>query len=158
MADLTALLNALDMAFATGWKILWPLVLGFVLSAVIQAVVSHREMSRLLPNDSPRSIGIALALGAASSSCSYAAVAITRSIFRKGANFTAAMAFEMASTNLVLELSIIKRRHQLRRRVAFILADLIVLPILSIYRAALRISDGANSRREQPLLDDYPNL
>ena len=122
------------MAFATGWEILWPLVLGFALSAVIQAVVSHQEMSRLLRNDSPRSIGIALALGAASSSCSYAAVAITRSIFRKGANFTVAMAFEMASTNLVLKLSIIKRRHQLRRRVAFVLADLIVLPILSIYR------------------------
>ena len=64
-------------------------------------------MSQLLPDDSPRSIGIALALGAASSSCSYAAVAIARSIFRKGANFTAAMAFEMASTNLVLELGII---------------------------------------------------
>jgi uncharacterized membrane protein YraQ (UPF0718 family) len=91
-------------------------------------------MRRLLRNDSPRSIGIAPALGAASSSCSYAAVAITRSIFHKGANFTAAMAFEMASTNLVLKLSIIKRRHQLRRRVAFVLADLIVLPILSIYR------------------------
>jgi hypothetical protein len=78
-----------------------------VLFAVIQAVVSHREMSRLLRNDSPRSIGIALALGAASSSCSYAAVAITRSIFRKGANFTVALAFEMASTNLALKLSII---------------------------------------------------
>jgi uncharacterized membrane protein YraQ (UPF0718 family) len=103
----TALLNALGMAFAMGWEILWPLVLGFALSAVIQAIVSRREMSRLLPDDSPRSIGIALALGAASSSCSYAAVAIARSIFRKGANFTAAMAFEMASTNLVLELSII---------------------------------------------------
>src|SRR6202047_3572757 len=102
-----ALFDALGMAFAMGWEILWPLVLGFALSAVIQAIVSHREMSRLLPDDSPRSIGIALALGAASSSCSYAAVAIARSIFRKGANFTAAMAFEMASTNLVLELSII---------------------------------------------------
>src|SRR6202011_2230116 len=101
------LLNALGMAFAMGWEILWPLVLGFALSAVVQAIVSHREMSRLLPDGSPRSIGIALALGAASSSCSYAAVAIARSIFRKGANFTAAMAFEMASTNLVLELSII---------------------------------------------------
>ena len=77
------LLDALDMAFAMGWEILWPLVLGFALSAVIQAIVSHREMSRLLPDDSPRSIGIALALGAASSSCSYAAVAIARSIFRK---------------------------------------------------------------------------
>jgi uncharacterized membrane protein YraQ (UPF0718 family) len=64
-------------------------------------------MSQLLPDDRPRSIATALALGAASSSCSYAAVALARSIFRKGAHFTAAMAFEMASTNLVLELSII---------------------------------------------------
>src|SRR5580704_5309893 len=101
------LFDALGTAFAMGWEILWPLVLGFALSAVIQAIVSHREMSRLLPDDSPRSIGIALALGAASSSCSYAAVALARSLFRKGANFTAAMAFEIASTNLVLELSII---------------------------------------------------
>src|SRR5229473_2703822 len=103
----TAVLQALGMAFAMGWEILWPLILGFVLSAVIQAIVSRREMSRLLPDDSPRSLGNALALGAASSSCSYAAVAIARSVFRKGANFTAAMTFEMASTNLVLELSII---------------------------------------------------
>jgi uncharacterized protein len=102
-----AILHALQMAFAMGWEILWPLILGFALSGVVQAVVSHREMSRLLPDDSPRSIAIALGLGAASSSCSYAAVAIARSLFRKGADFTAAMAFEMASTNLVLELSII---------------------------------------------------
>src|SRR6202165_4778318 len=102
-----AVLRALSMAFAMGWEILWPLILGFALSAVVQAVVSHREMARLLPDDRPRSIATALALGAASSSCSYAAVALARSLFRKGANFTAAMAFEMASTNLVLELSII---------------------------------------------------
>jgi uncharacterized protein len=102
-----AVLRALGMAFAMGWQILWPLILGFALSAVVQAVVSHREMARLLPDDRPRSIVTALALGAASSSCSYAAVALARSLFRKGANFTAAMAFEMASTNLVLELSII---------------------------------------------------
>ena len=99
--------QALSMAFAMGWEILWPLILGFTLSAIVQAVVSHRQMSRLLPDDRPRSIATALALGAASSSCSYAAVALARSIFRKGADFTAAMAFEMASTNLVLELSII---------------------------------------------------
>ena len=104
---MNAVLRALSMAFAMGWQILWPLVLGFALSAVVQAVVSHREMARLLPDDQPRSIGTALALGAASSSCSYAAVALARSLFRKGADFTAAMAFEMASTNLVLELSII---------------------------------------------------
>jgi uncharacterized membrane protein YraQ (UPF0718 family) len=102
------LLHALSMAFAMGWEILWPLILGFMLSAVVQAVVSHREMSRLLPDDGPRSIATALLLGAASSSCSYAAVALARSLFRKGANFTAAMAFELASTNLVLELSILE--------------------------------------------------
>lgn len=102
-----SILRALSMAFAMGWEILWPLVLGFALSAMVQAVVSHKQMSRLLPDDRPRSIMLALGLGAASSSCSYAAVALARSVFRKGANFTAAMAFEMASTNLVLELSII---------------------------------------------------
>jgi uncharacterized protein len=102
-----SILRALSMAFAMGWQILWPLILGFALSAVVQAVVSHRQMSRLLPDDRPGSIATALALGAASSSCSYAAVAIARSLFRKGADFTAAMAFEMASTNLVLELAII---------------------------------------------------
>src|SRR6267154_942077 len=101
------ILRALSMAFSMGWEILWPLILGFALSAVVQAVVSHREMARLLPDDRPKSIATALALGAASSSCSYAAVALARSLFRKGANFAAAMAFEMASTNLVLELSII---------------------------------------------------
>jgi uncharacterized membrane protein YraQ (UPF0718 family) len=102
-----SILRALGMAFAMGWEILWPLILGFTLSAVVQAVVSHREMARLLPDDRPASIARALALGAASSSCSYAAVAIARSLFRKGADFTAAMAFEMASTNLVVELAII---------------------------------------------------
>src|SRR5258707_1443932 len=102
-----SILRALSMAFSMGWEILWPLILGFALSAVVQAVVSHRQMARLLPDARPKSMATALALGAASSSCSYAAVALARSLFRKGANFAAAMAFEMASTNLVLELSII---------------------------------------------------
>ena len=99
--------HALAMAFAMFWEILWPLILGFTLSGVVQAVVSKGEMSRLLPNDSPRTLTLACGLGAASSSCSYAAAALTRSIFRKGANFTAAMVFELASTNLVVELGII---------------------------------------------------
>jgi uncharacterized protein len=102
-----ALLDALGMAFAMGWEILWALILGFALSAVVQAVVSHAEMTRLLPDDGARAIARATLLGAASSSCSYAATALARSIFRKGGNFTAAMAFEMASTNLVIELGII---------------------------------------------------
>ena len=107
MDIVTALGHALWMAFAMFWEILWPLILGFGLSAVVQAVVSKSEMTRLLPNDSPKSLAVACGLGAASSSCSYAAVALARSIFRKGADFTAAMAFELASTNLVAELTII---------------------------------------------------
>jgi uncharacterized membrane protein YraQ (UPF0718 family) len=99
--------HALNLAFGMFWEILWALVLGFALSAMVQAVVSKSEMTRLLPDDSPPSLAIACGLGAASSSCSYAAVALARSIFRKGADFTAAMAFEFASTNLVVELGII---------------------------------------------------
>ena len=107
MIIFTALSHALWMAFAMLWEILWPLILGFGLSAVVQAVVSKSEMTKLLPDDSPKSLAIACGLGAASSSCSYAAVALARSIFRKGANFTATMAFQLASTNLVAELTII---------------------------------------------------
>lgn len=102
-----AIIDALKEAAIMGWLILWPLVLGFLISAAIQAVVSHREMAVLLPDDLPRSIFKAGLLGAASSSCSYAAAAIARSIFRKGGNFTAAMAFQFASTNLVLELGLV---------------------------------------------------
>jgi uncharacterized protein len=107
MDVVTALGHAFWMAFAMLWEILWPLILGFGLSALVQAVVSKSEMTKLLPDDSPRSLAIACSLGAASSSCSYAAVALARSIFRKGANFTAALAFQLASTNLVAELTII---------------------------------------------------
>jgi uncharacterized membrane protein YraQ (UPF0718 family) len=82
-------------------------VLGFGLSAVVQALVSHRTLARLLGDASPRSLTLATLFGVASSSCSYAAVALARSLFRKGASFTAAMVFELASTNLVIELGII---------------------------------------------------
>ncbi len=98
-----AIVHTLSMAFA----IFRALPLGFFISGIVQAVVSKREMSRLLPDRPPASIWKALGLGAASSSCSYAAVAITRSLIRKGADFTAAMAFETVSTNLVAELAII---------------------------------------------------
>src|SRR5437763_15023322 len=99
--------RALSFAFGMFWEILWALILGFFLSAAVQAVVRKSEMRRLMGDDSPRSIAIATGLGVASSSCSYAAVARARSLFRKGANFTAAMAFEIAATNLVDELGII---------------------------------------------------
>jgi len=99
--------RALSIAFGMLWQILWALILGFALSAMVQAVVSKRTMTRLLPDARLRSLAVAAGLGAASSSCSYASVALARSIFRKGADFTAAMAFEFASTNLVIELGII---------------------------------------------------
>ncbi len=104
---LRAVGDALGMAFAMGWEILWPLILGFWLSAIVQAVVRRERVSALMRDDSPRSLAVATGLGAASSSCSYAAVALARSLFRKGAGLTAAMAFEIASTNLVIELGII---------------------------------------------------
>src|SRR4249919_338616 len=129
---LTSIAEALDFAFAMTWEILWALVLGFALSAAVQAVVSKSEMTRLLPDDSPRTIAIACGLGAASSSCSYAAVALARSIFRKGANFTAAMAFQFASTNLVIELGIILT---LLMGWQFTLAEFVGGPIMIVFLA-----------------------
>jgi len=102
-----SLASVLSAAFAMGWQILWALILGFLLSAAIQAVVSKKQMVKLLPDDSPKSLTKATLLGAASSSCSYAAVALARSLFAKGADFASAIAFEIASTNLVIELGII---------------------------------------------------
>ena len=102
-----AIAHALAITGSMTWQITWALILGFALSAVVQAVVRKSTVARVLGDDRPRTLAIASALGAASSSCSYAAVALARSLFRKGANFTAAMAFEIASTNLVVELGVI---------------------------------------------------
>ncbi|WP_083208443.1 permease [Mycobacterium malmoense] len=104
---LAAVGHALAVAGSMTWEILWALILGFALSAVVQAVVRRSTVTALLGDDRPRTLALAAGLGAASSSCSYAAVALARSLFRKGANFTAAMAFEIGSTNLVVELGII---------------------------------------------------
>ncbi len=107
MRFLHALGHALAVAGGMTWQILWSLILGFTLSAVVQALVRKGTIERLLGNDSPHTLGRATGLGIASSSCSYAAVALARGLFRKGANFTAVMVFEIASTNLVIELGII---------------------------------------------------
>jgi len=102
-----AIVHALSITASMTWAITWALILGFGLSAVIQAVVRKATIARLLGDDRPRTLALATGFGAASSSCSYAAVALGRSLFRKGASFTAAMAFEIASTNLVIELGVI---------------------------------------------------
>jgi uncharacterized membrane protein YraQ (UPF0718 family) len=102
-----AIIHALSITGSMTWEITWALILGFALSAVVQAVVRTSTVARVLGDDRPRTLALASLLGAASSSCSYAAVALARSLFRKGADFTAAMAFEIASTNLVIELGVI---------------------------------------------------
>jgi uncharacterized membrane protein YraQ (UPF0718 family) len=132
--------DALSFALGMFWEILWALILGFALSGAVQAAVSKGEMRRLLPDDSPRTLGIACGLGAASSSCSYAAVALARSLFRKGANFTAAMAFQFASTNLVIELGIIMTlllgwRFTLGE---FVGGPLMIVLMALVFRALLR--------------------
>jgi uncharacterized membrane protein YraQ (UPF0718 family) len=99
--------RAISFTVGMTWEILWALVLGFLLSAIVQALVPKERVERLLPDDSPRSLATATALGIASSSCSYASVALARTLFRKGADFTAAVVFELASTNLVVELGIV---------------------------------------------------
>src|SRR5947209_3658399 len=99
--------QALFTSFSMFWEILWPLILGFTLSGIVQALVSHQAMAKTLGCDGPKCLTFATLFGIASSSCSYAAVALARSIFVKGASFTAAMVFEIASTNLVIELGII---------------------------------------------------
>jgi uncharacterized protein len=107
MRILAALGHALAVAGTMTWEITWSLILGFALAAVIQALVRRAAITRLLGDDAPSTLALATGLGAASSSCSYAAVALARSLFRKGASFIAAMVFEIASTNLVIELGII---------------------------------------------------
>jgi uncharacterized protein len=104
---LATVLHPLQVAFFMFWEILWPLALGFLLSAIVQTLVPKRAVASALGSDSPRSLALACALGAASSSCSYAAVAIARSLFRKGAGFVSSMVFEFASTNIVFELGLV---------------------------------------------------
>src|SRR6202165_8372 len=104
---LTHLGDALRLAFAMFWQVLWPLGLGFLLSAVVETLVSKQTISRMLRRDDARSVALATAFGAASSSCSYAAVALARTLFRKGATLPNAIIFEFASTNLVFELGLV---------------------------------------------------
>ena len=129
-----ALAHALALAGSMTWEILWALILGFAASAVVQALVRRETITRLLGDDRPKTLAIAAGLGAASSSCSYAAVALARSLFRKGASFTAAMAFEIASTNLVIELGIILA---LLLGWQFTLAEFIGGPLMIVLLAVL---------------------
>jgi uncharacterized membrane protein YraQ (UPF0718 family) len=129
---LDAIGHALATAGSMTWQITWSLILGFTLSAVVQAVVRRQTVTRLLGDDRPKALAAATGLGAASSSCSYAAVALARALFRQGASFTAAMAFEIASTNLVIELGIIMA---LLLSWQFTLAEFVGGPIMIVLMA-----------------------
>jgi hypothetical protein len=152
----TEIVDALSFAFGMFWEILWALILGFALSGVVQAVVSKSEMRRLLPDDSPRTLAIATGLGAGSSSCSYAAVALARSLFRRGADFTAAIAFEFASTNLVIELGIVMA---VLLGWQFVLAEFVGGPLMIVLLALIfrrfltqRLVDEARTQAEKGVL------
>ncbi|HEY7018428.1 MAG TPA: permease, partial [Gaiellaceae bacterium] len=95
--------NALRMF----WEVWWALVLGFLLSGIVQAWVPRGPLERALGGRGPRALALSTGLGAASSSCSYAAVAIAKSLFQKGASLASAMVFQFASTNLVFEIGIV---------------------------------------------------
>lgn len=99
--------RSLREGFFMFWETLWPLVLGFGLSGAVQAFVSHEQMERTLGDHKPTTVAKASALGMVSSSCSYAASAMAKSLFVKGADFVSAMVFMFASTNLVVELGIV---------------------------------------------------
>jgi len=145
-----AILHALSITGSMAWEIAWALILGFALSAVIQAVVRRSTVVRLLGDARPRTLAIAAGLGAASSSCSYAAVALARALFRKGADFTAAMAFEIGSTNLVIELGVLLA---LLMGWQFTVAEFIGGPVMIVILAVLFrvfLSDGLlGTAREQ---------
>ena len=107
MLVLSAILHALQISLFMLWEVLWPLAFGFILSAVVQTVVSKRAVSGALGRPNLKGFVLAFGFGAASSSCSYAAVAVARSLFRRGASFVNAIIFQFASTNLVFELGLV---------------------------------------------------
>ncbi|HSO98426.1 MAG TPA: permease [Solirubrobacteraceae bacterium] len=99
--------HGLKDSFLMAWEVWWALVLGFTISAVVQAWVPRERIQGLMSGSGPRPIAWATGLGAASSSCSYAAIAIGKSLFQKGASAASALAFQFASTNLVWELGLV---------------------------------------------------
>jgi uncharacterized protein len=99
--------RALREGFFMFWETLWPLILGFGLAGAVQAFVSRAAMRRSLGSHRPAAVARASGYGMASSSCSYAASAMAKSLITKGADFVSAMVFMFASTNLVIELGIV---------------------------------------------------
>jgi uncharacterized membrane protein YraQ (UPF0718 family) len=104
---LGTVLEGIEQSLLMAYEVWWALVLGFAISGVVQAWVPRERIEATMAGDGARPIAWATGLGAASSSCSYAAIAIAKSLFQKGASAAAALAFQFASTNLVWELGLV---------------------------------------------------
>jgi uncharacterized membrane protein YraQ (UPF0718 family) len=148
--------DALRLAFEMFWTVLWPLALGFLLSAGVETFVSKQSISRLLGRDGVRSATLATAFGAASSSCSYAAVAVARTLFRKGATLPNSIIFEFASTNLVFELGLALLILLGWQFVAaeFVGGLVMVVLLAIVFRLTLspRLTDAARTQADRGLL------
>src|SRR6184192_3510019 len=106
-AVLEVIWHGLRDSFLMAWQVWWALVLGFAISGLVQAWVARARIERAMSGSGPKPVALATGLGAASSSCSYAAIAIGKSLFQKGASAASALAFQFASTNLVWELGLV---------------------------------------------------
>src|SRR5256886_5130452 len=152
---LSAIREALQMAFFMFWEVLWPLVLGFLISAIVQSLVSREAVVRVLGRDDLRGVTFATVLGAASSSCSYAAVAVGRGLFRKGATFANAILFEFASTNLVFELGLVLLVllgwQFLAAELAGGLLMIAILAVIFKYTLRARLVEAARAQAEKGL-------
>jgi uncharacterized membrane protein YraQ (UPF0718 family) len=143
-------------SFSMFWAVLWALLLGFSLSAMVQAYVPKGGLAKLLGRAGLKEIALSTALGAASSSCSYAAAATAKSIFKRGADFTTAMVFMFASTNLVIELGLVLWRLM---GWSFVVAEwvggLVLIAVFALLAKLLISKRAVESRRASATATDH---
>jgi uncharacterized membrane protein YraQ (UPF0718 family) len=158
MILLHLLLQSLYLALGMFWEIFWALILGFALSGVVMTFVSKEKMVKLLGRPGFKELGLAALFGASSSSCSYAAASMTKSIYQKGADIIPALAFMLASTNLVLELSVIL---WVLMGWQFVLGEfvggLVMIAIMSVLMKAFGPLRAFDERREALNKEDKPS-
>ena len=146
---LTVIGDGFKDAFLMAWTVWWALVFGFAISAIVQAWVPRERIQNAMGGSGLRPVAIATGLGAASSSCSYAAIAIAKSLFQKGASAASALAFQFASTNLVIELGIVMWvLIGWQFTLAEFIGGLVMIALMTVLLRAVRVtaSGGAGPR------------